>query len=148
MKRFLCTVVLAFSIILGAISANDNDKVITFKELPNPAQEFITKNLADRQVARVEKDAEFLKTEYKVRFSDGLKIEFDKNGAWDKIESKVNPIPAKIVPAQINQYVNANYPNVGIVEIDKDIDDKKVEVKLANKIELVFSLEYQFLYID
>ena len=55
-------------------------------------------------------------------------------------------MPTAIIPAQIASYVSQNYPDTQIVQIDRDKRD--YEVKLTNRLELTFDLNFNLIGID
>lgn len=63
-----------------AVSACEDDKIITVEELPAAAQTYIQKNYATVPVTYAKKDSELFSTTYKVRLDNGLEIEFDGDG--------------------------------------------------------------------
>ena len=91
-------------------------------------------------------EREFLESTYEVVFTSSAKIEFYKNGDWKEIDCKYSTVPAAIVPAQIASYVKQNWPEASIVKIDRDKRD--YEVKLTNRLELTFDLNFNLIEID
>ena len=82
MKNIVSTVFVSAICLVSCM----NDKAITIDRLPQDAQDFVTSHFADRQIARIEKDW----PEFKVKFVDGCKLEFDSKGNWTKVDcSKV-----------------------------------------------------------
>lgn len=144
MKRFiLTTAVLAFS--LTAVFAGD-DKPIKVNELPATAQQFIKTNFGDQKVAYAKVDREIFDTTYEVCFTNGDKVEFNKNGEWKEIDCEFNRVPSAAVPSQIAQYISTNHAGNYAVEIDRDRYD--YEVKLNNGIELKFDLKFNLIGYD
>ena len=124
----------------------DNDVPITVSELPAAAQTFITTHFKDKNVALAKKETGFFELSYDVIFTDGSKLEFDRSGNWKEVNCKYSSVPAAVVPQQIANYVKTNYPGVAVLQIEKD--DREYEVKLANRVELTFNLQFQLLDID
>ena len=87
-----------------------------------------------------------LLTRYEVVFTNGSKVEFLKDGEWKEVECKYSTVPTAIIPAQIASYVSQNYPDTQIVQIDRDKRD--YEVKLTNRLELTFDLNFNLIGID
>lgn len=124
----------------------DNDKPITVTQLPQTAQQFIKTHFPKEKVAFAKLERDFLETTYEVLFTNSTKVEFYKDGEWKEVDCKYSTVPAKIVPAQIAQYVTQNYPDAQIVQIDRDKRD--YEVKLTNGWELTFDLNFNLIDID
>ena len=83
MKKLFLLLVSVFT--LQFVSA-DNDKPITFAQLPAEAQQFVKQNFGDAKVAFVKKESEIFDTSYDLMFVNGDKIEFDKKGAWTEVK--------------------------------------------------------------
>ena len=82
--------------------------------------------------------------EYEVRLSDGTQIEFTRKPEWKKIDcehSTTYPnVPAELVPNQIANYLNANFPNQSIVKIEKK--RRGWEIELNNELEIGFNKNF------
>lgn len=145
MKKLMILAAILFS--LGTITAKaDNDRMITVNQLPQNAQTFIKQHFPNEKVAYAKYEREFLESTYEVVFTSSVKIEFYKNGDWKEIDCKYSTVPAAIVPAQIAAYVKQNWPEASIVKIDRDKRD--YEVKLTNRLELTFDLNFNLIEID
>ncbi len=121
----------------SACAITDKDKPITVNQLPAAAQQVIKKNFSNNKVAMVKQEKDVLKTSYDVVFTNGDKIEFDSKGNWTEINCKNSFVPSALIPVQIKNYVQQNYPDNKIIEIDRD--KKEYDVKLSNGIEITFN---------
>lgn len=88
---------------------------------------------------------------YSTNLDNNMKVDFDREGNWTEVEMLDNSaIPVefleKEVPA-IFTYVQANYPNVSIIEVDKD-SKKGYEISLSDHKELVFNHNQEFVGLD
>lgn len=144
MKKLLA-VVMAMFVCVAVVKA-DNEVPVTVNELPATAQTFINTHFKDKKVALAKKETGFFELSYDVIFTDGNKLEFDRNGNWKEVNCKYSSVPAAVVPQQISDYVKANYAGINILSIEKD--DREYEVRLANRVELTFTLQFQLLDID
>jgi len=143
MKKLLAS---AFAMLAIAFSAKaGDDKPITVKQLPAAAQTFIKQHFADRKIALVKEETEFLDKSYEVTFTDLCKIEFDGKGGWTDMECRQG-IPSSAVPARINDYVKANYPDRKIKSIERE--RKGYEVDLTGGIDLKFDTAFNLVAID
>lgn len=130
----------------SACAITDKDKPITVNQLPAAAQQMIKKNFPNNKVAMAKQEKDVLKTSYDVVFTNGDKIEFDSKGNWTEISCKNSFVPLALIPVQIQNYVQQNYPDNKIIEIDRD--KKEYDVKLSNGIEITFNTKFQVIEMD
>lgn len=116
------------------------DKQISMKQLPVKAQKFLAEHFADSKTAIIKMDKELFDTTYDVIFTNGNKIEFDKQGEWKDIECKYSRIPENVIPKAIRDHIKMNQPELYILEIDRDKRD--YEIKLNNGLEIKFDLKF------
>lgn len=140
-----------FAIIAGALAFTgimnaDNDRVITFDQLPEKARTFITTNFADQKVSYAKEETDIFEVTYEVVFSQGTKIEFDNKGEWKEIDCKYTMLDEKFVPDQIKAYVARQWPDVKFVRIEKG--RYGYEVDLTNGLELTFDKNFNLIEID
>ena len=64
------------------------------------------------------------------------------SGEWETIKSYTG-VPASVIPSAIATYVNTNYPDTLIIEIESNWNN--YELKLANQWELYFGKDGKFL---
>ena len=145
MKKILAIILAVFS--LGVVTAKaDNDRVITKDALPAKAQQFVNAHFASVKISYIKEDRDFFDRNYELVFADGSKIEFGRNGEWVDVDCRYNSVPQAIVPAAIQTYVKSNFPDVKIIEIERKRGNH--EVKLSNKLELVFDKNLKIKGID
>jgi hypothetical protein len=133
-----------FVLLLGLITLNvfaSNDRPITFQQLPQKAQQFITTNFKGVEVLSATVD-----DDYEVYLANGTKVEFTLQGEWKEVKCVAGAVPAAIIPAAISKYVKTHFPNTTIVKIDKKYNG--YEVELNNDIELKFDKNGNFLAVD
>lgn len=136
---------LLISIVMGSsifASCDDNEKFISYEDLPVGAKQFITNNFGSDNILTVEYDRDIKGAEYEVKFNNGAEVNFDKNGNWDEISvpSGINP---DLVPEKVQTYVKAHHPHALIVSMDKD--KREFDVDLNSGLELVFDTNYDFI---
>ena len=73
-------------------------------------------------------------------------MEFDKNGYWKEVDCKYSSVPAAVIPEAIQKYVKDNYPDTKILKLERD--KKEYEVKLTNRTELKFDINFNLIDID
>lgn len=145
MKKILFIALAVFS--LGVVTAKaDNDRVITKDALPAKAQQFVNTYFASVKVSYIKEDRDFFDHNYEVVFADGSKVEFGRKGEWVDVDCRYNSVPQAIVPDAIKAYVKSNFPDAKIIEIERKRGNH--EVKLSNKLELVFDKNLKIKGID
>lgn len=145
MKKILVIILAVFSLGVVTVKA-DNDRVITKDALPAKAQQFVNAHFASVKISYIKEDRDFFDRNYELVFADGSKIEFGRNGEWVDVDCRYNSVPLAIVPDAIKAYVKSNFPDVKIIEIERKRANH--EVKLSNKLELVFDKNLKIKGID
>lgn len=144
MKRFILLFAL-FTITVSTAFA-DNDQPITVNQLPVVAKQFIEKYFPSANVSFAKMETELFNKSYDVIFTDGNKVEFDKNGEWKDIDCKFSQVPDGIVPQAMVDYVKTHHQNTQIIKIERD--KQSHEIKLNNGLELKFNSKYKLIEID
>ena len=145
MKKIIVIIIAVFS--LGVITAKaDNDRVIAKENLPVKAQQFINVHFAGNKVSYVKEERDFFERSYEIVFADGSKVEFGRSGDWVDVDCRYTSVPSAIVPDAIKAYVKEHFPEVQITEIERKRSN--YEVKLSNKLELVFDKNLKIKGID
>ncbi len=135
-----------FFLFIG-IGINAQESVITKDELPPVAKKFISAHFSESSVDYVKMDKEIFSTDYKVKFTDGVEIEFDSKGEWVEVDGNKNAIPTGFIQPGITNYVKDKFPNAEIKKIEIGRFGKQ-EVKLSNGLELEFNSKGEFKRID
>ena len=125
MKKALLILITLFNAF--ALHAEDAHRIITFEELPIKAQEFVTTYFSSQTIRFVRMEIEVTKTEYTV-------------------ESHSECLPSGFLDEMILNFLNKNHPNYCLNEIARD--RHKIEVELANGLEIVFNKSGEFLRYD
>ena len=125
---------------LCSIAMADRGTSIKFEQLPLKAQTFITDNFSKADVATVTQELD--DSDYNVFFTNGVKVEFDRNGDWDSV--KGNGISVAFAPQAIQNFLNEKHAGVKVIEIDRDFRYKEIEVNLANGLEIKFDFNGSF----
>lgn len=146
MKSTAIKFLTAFFLFIG-ISSNAQESIITKNELPKSAQKFISDYFSKSNIDYVKKDKETFSTDYKVKFTNGIELEFDSEGNWTEVDGNKTVIPTAFIQKNILTYVKEKFPNTQIVKIEKGRFGKQ-EVKLSNGLELEFNSKGEFKRID
>ena len=145
MRKIMTMVAIAAAALLGLQSCEKNDELIGESKLPSAAQTFLQENFPSEAIQSVVKDYDDGTHTYKVSLSDGTYIEFKKNGEWKEIENRTSGIPESAIPAKIMEYINANYPDNFIIDIEHN---RQYDVELDSGLDLDFNSKGEFLRID
>ena len=141
MKKSLFAL-LAFVLTICMPAKADNDRVITFEQLPAQAQTLLKQHFADKVPLIVTVDWD----DYKVIYQSGERVEFDKKGNWKEFDCKVSAVPTALIPEPIKANVKTTFPGATIIKLDRD--RRGYDVKLNNGIELEFNKNFQVVDID
>ena len=140
MKK-LFSILAALMLTISMPMMADNDKVITFDQLPKAAQTLLKTSFANKTPLMVTVDRD----DYTVMYQSGEKVEFDKKGNWKEFNCKTSSVPAALIPAQIQSHVKATFPDATIVKIERD--RKGYEVKLNNGIDIEYNKQFKVIEI-
>lgn len=124
------------------VMADDDDRVITYDQLPQAAQTFLKTHFATKVPLLVTADWD----DFTIRYESGEKIEFNRSGEWKDIECYNSKVPADAVPEQIYTYLNQNYPGKSVIKIERH--RSVYEVKLNNGMEVEFNRNFQVTDVD
>ena len=137
-KLFIPVLMLMFCIPALA----DNDRIITFEQLPKTAQAFLTEHFADKTPAIVKVDND----DYTVIYNSGEEVEFTKRGEWKSVDCRMTAVPDVLVPQEIKTQVDGRYPGSLITKISKD--RKGYEIELSNGLDIEFNRNFVIVDID
>ena len=142
------TFILLFTLFIGSLNlmAEDIHRIIAFEELPVKAQEFITSYFSAQSIRFVRMEIDVTKTEYTVRFDNGMEIEFNGNGDWEEVESHAECLPSGFLPQSILDYMSQRHPNACLHEISRG--RHKFEIELDSGLEIIFNKNGEFLRYD
>ena len=124
------------------VMADDDDRMITYDQLPQAAQTFLKTHFATKVPLLVTADWD----DFTIRYESGEKIEFNRSGEWKDIECYNSKVPADAVPEQIYTYLNQNYPGKSVIKIERH--RSVYEVKLNNGMEVEFNRNFQVTDVD
>ncbi len=140
MKKVRFILVAALALVLS-VSCFADGRMIPVEQLPEAVKTFVKSYFPDNSIIFAELD-----NGYEVRLKDGTELDFTRKGEWDKIDCKMNPVPAVLVPSVISDYIKSCYPDALIVKYDKE--HYGCEVELSNGLEMKFNKKGQLISID
>ena len=146
MKKSVLFLAALVCMMVQTVSTFANDRIIPAEQLPSAAKNFILKNFPGQAVSFAKIDKDFGKTTYEVHLNNGVELEFDKSGTWDKVDCNYSAVPANLVPAAIANYVKTHFAGATIVKIDKE--RYGYDVELSNELDLKFNKQGQLVNID
>ena len=143
MKKYRFFMLMAMVMMMSlTMSADDDDRVITYEQLPETAQSLLKQHFAKKVPLVVTADWD----DFTVVYESGEKVEFNKNGEWKSIECRTSKVPVAVVPEQIIDYVTKNYPGKSVVKIERH--RSVYEVKVSNGMEIEFNRNFQVIDVD
>lgn len=145
MKKSVLFFVALVCMMMQSVSSFADDRVIPVEQLPAQAKTFIQNTFPGQTISYATIDRGVRKT-YEVHLDNGIEVEFDKNGTWDKVVCKFSAVPQNLVPAAIANYVKTHFPGTQIVKIDKE--RYGYEIELSNDLELKFNKKGVLMNID
>ena len=142
MKKLLYTVLA----LMLALPVAAEDVEITFDKLPEKAQKVILKAFPDTKIKKVEMERRASLIQYEVKLAGGIKMQFNKEGAFTECECEKGSVPAVLIPSKIRDFVAKEFPGKEIRRFEHD--SKLFEVLLDNGYELSFNNSYRIIDID
>ena len=135
-----CTLILTVTVFAkSAYVAVDN--------LPETVKTFVAQQFPNQQIIYAEKEGGYFeKTKFELGLDSGAKLEVDEDGNWEKVENKIDGVPAIFVPKEIADFIKATYATVAVTKVDKE--DGGFEVELSNRRELKFNKRFKLIEVD
>ena len=145
MKKIFSILALAIATLVGLQSCEKEDVMIPAAELPSEVISFLDTHFSGIEVRSVIKDYDNSTYEFEVYLSNGTHIELSRRGEWRNVENHLAGVPHSVIPNKILTYVAENYPDQMIIGIERD---RQIDVELKGGVELVFSLNEDFVRFD
>jgi len=140
MKKYIFA--LAALMTIGFSAKADHEQVITYNQLPAPAQALLKQYFADKVPLIVTMDWD----DYTIMYESGEKVEFNKQGEWKEIDCKTSKVPVELIPEKIKKHIDANFPGTTIIDLDRD--RRGYEVKLNNGLDIDYNRDFSVIGID
>ena len=145
MKKIFSILALAIATLVGLQSCEKEDVMIPAAELPSEVISFLDTHFSGIEIRSVIKDYDNSTYEFEVYLANGTRIELSRRGEWRNVENHLAGVPHSVVPNKILTYVAENYPDQMIIGIERD---RQIDVELKGGVELVFSLNEDFVKFD
>jgi len=130
---------------MRAVSSRADDKAVATEELPPLAKSFVMEYFPEGIVTNVRTD-ERNSPAFEVFLDNGVEIDFNHHGYFDKVATEGVVIPAALIPVLISNYVQDNFPGAKVMMIDKESHGYKVG--LSNGYKLKFNKKGAFISMD
>lgn len=130
MKKAISTVYSFIQMMIRTTSENKSGEMILAKNLPMAVKIFVQHNFPCRSITFAETINTSKGMMYVVTLNDGIQMEFNETGGWEKIDCKMGAVPATLIPANIEAFMDDFYPCTPIVKMEKT--DNGYEVTLSN----------------
>lgn len=144
-KSDILSLVMALSVMSITFSSCDKEKEIAIGDLPKEIAVYIATHFPDNPIISAKIDLEGTRKTYEIKLQGGFELEFNRKKEIIEIEG-ISKLPNSVIPQKILDYVNANYPDNFIVEWE--LGKNHQEVKLDNKLELIFDMKGNFFRIN
>lgn len=146
MKRF-GLVLISMLLSVMAVFA-DNDRITRDQSvLPTVSRNFLAEHFGQMDISHIKIESNLFGTKgYDVILTNGINVEFNKDGEWKEIEARHAFVPLKILPKKMTEYLHKHFPQNTVISVDKDT--REYEIKLNNGLELKFFLNGDFKNYD
>lgn len=115
---------------------------IPVDQLPAEAKAFVQNHFPNQRIIYAEKEGK----KFETRLNNGAEVDFNKKGAWTKVDCNLEAVPDAIIPAFISTQVKSTFPDATINKIE--IIRKGYEVELSNHIDMTFNKAGQLIKMD
>lgn len=133
--KYLKTAIISLAIALGVAQLEAKETYTSdVSALPQEAISFLNNNFKGVNIIKIKIETGW-KTTYDVDLANGVEIEFDKNGNWKEIDSKLINLPLSLLPKQLAEAVSQKVPDAKIESIERKEYGYKIELK--NDVELL-----------
>lgn len=122
------------------------EKSMVLNAIPAEIQSYVTAHFPSHTIIQVVKDVDDAEVTYEAVLSDGVFLEFNRRKEIIEIKAGFG-LPASVIPDNIRNYVNANYPDNLIVGWELE-DNRNQQVDLNNGLELLFDRSGNFIRAD
>lgn len=130
---------------MGLMGSCDKEVDLSPSDLPAEIVAYLEMHFPDHAIIRAVEDVDGRSKSYEITLEGGYKLEFNRKREIIEIEGK-SKLPDSVIPVKILGYVQEHYPDQYIIEWELEGPNQQVE--LDNKLELLFTMQGEFLKID
>jgi hypothetical protein len=137
---------LSFIFVLLAIVATISG--CTKSDIPPAVKNYVAINFPSAKIINIERDHEAHGIAYDITLDNGVEIDFNSRNQWESIDCEHASIsvPINLLPKSIGEYIQSTYPGEKVIEVERDAYG--YELKLTNRLELIFDKNGEFMRID
>lgn len=139
-------VLISLMMILGTSTLIGRDRPVRYEQLPAKARQTIEQYFPGVKISYATYDNDILEQHYEVVLTNGIKLDFRKNGEWRSIDCEREAVPAGLIPTEVSRFVRSNHPDNFVTEINRE--GIEMEVQLNNGLDMKFTRSGQFKYYD
>lgn len=134
-KKHLSFLLLSAALLIPVLSFSQ-DRAVMLKNLPEKAQNFISKHFKGLTTSREKTDKEGYVTyeTHLIQNGNDLNIIFDAQGNWRQIDCPAG-IPSDMVPKRIAHHILANYNGKDITRINQKTNSYDILLSNGTKLE-------------
>ena len=125
-----------------SFTVNAQDKKIPKDQIPEQINTYIATYFPNNTVLKASFDNHPIYKKYEIFLTDNVSLEFSPDYKIKEIKSK-SKLPDEVIPTQILEFVNTNYPKNVIT--DWELDDGNQQIELDSGIDLEFNLKGEFI---
>lgn len=146
MRNFINFWMILFALVgIGLMVSCDKEAELSPSDIPAEIVAYLEMHFPHYAIIRAVEDVDGRSKSYEITLEGGFKLEFNRKMEIIEIEGK-SKLPDSVIPVKILEYVKEHYPDQYIIEWELEGPNQKVE--LDNKLELIFTMEGQFLRRD
>lgn len=144
MKRYYIFFLLIFGFTISSDASPTYSYQYTF---PPKIQDFLNRHFNQYEIEKLKYGAK--DGDCKVKYKNGIKVEFNHHGDWEEIESDYAPLPKSIIdilPKPAVTFIAKKYPRRPIIKVKHQ--SREYKVKLEGSLELKFDDYGNIIKID
>ncbi len=130
---------------LIGFTATAQDRRIPVDQIPSQIKTYLTTHFQENKVVKASFDDHILYKKYEISLQNNVSLEFSPEHKITEIKSK-SKLPDSVIPAEILEYVKANYPKNVIT--DWALDDGNQQIELDNGLDIEFTTSGKFIKVD
>lgn len=133
-------------VLVFLFSACDKETILDLHhEVPAEIASYVSTHFPDHQILQLIKDVDGLKKTYDLILEGNVKLEFNRKKEIIEIDSDIK-LPDSVIPEKIRIYVEENYPYNYVT--DWELEGRNQQIGLDNGLDLIFSMNGDFIRID
>ena len=140
MKKLFLIAIVPFLLI-----SCEKEKIMSSSKIPSEISDFVGTHFPENPIIQAIKDTDGFELTYDITLEGVYFLEFNRKKEVIDMEGLLK-LPDSVIPAKLLDYVSSNYADTFI--IGWELNDRNQQVKLDNGLELIFTMNGDFLRID